>query len=58
MWIKIIQVSKKEAHVLNKQFGVPFGEGGLSMTGRLNGRHKYYLCESRKNKMLLDKLKR
>ena len=56
--IIIIQISKENAHKLNKEFGVPFGENGISSTGKLNGRHKYYLCESRKNLSLLKKLEK
>ena len=39
-WIKIILISKEIAHKLNKEFGVPFGENGISSTGKENGRHK------------------
>ena len=56
--IIIILISKEIAHKLNKEFGVPFGENGISSTGKLNGRHKYYLCESRKNLSLLKKLEK
>ena len=56
--ISIIKISKENAHKLNKEFGVPFGENGISSTGKLNGRHKYYLCESRKNLSLLKKLEK
>ena len=54
----ILLISKEIAHKLNKEFGVPFGENGISSTGKLNGRHKYYLCESRKNLSLLKKLEK
>ena len=54
----IILISKEIAHKLNKEFGVPFGENGISSTGKLNGRHKYYLCESRKNLSLLKRLEK
>ena len=30
----------------------------ISSTGKLNGRHKYYLCESRKNLSLLKRLEK
>ena len=53
---KILLISKEIAHKLNKEFGVPFGENGISSTGKLNGRHKYYLCESSKNKEFLSKV--
>ena len=52
----ILLISKEIAHKLNKEFGVPFGENGISTTGKLNGRHKYYLCESSKNKEFLSKV--
>ena len=51
-------ISKEIAHKLNKEFGVPFGENGISSTGKENGRHKYYLCESRKNLSLLKRLEK
>ena len=35
---------------------MPFGENGISSTGKENGRHKYYLCESSKNKEFLSKV--
>ena len=54
----ILLISKEIAHKLNKEFGVPFGENGISSTGKLNGRHKYYLCESHKNLSLLKKLEK
>ena len=54
----ILLISKEIAHKLNKEFGVPFGENGISSTGKLNGRHKYYLCESNKNLSLLKKLEK
>ena len=54
----ILLISKEIAHKLNKEFDVPFGENGISSTGKLNGRHKYYLCESRKNLSLLEKLEK
>ena len=48
-------ISKEIAHKLNKEFGVPFGENGISISGT---RRKYYLCESRKNLSLLKKLEK
>ena len=57
-WFKIKLISKEIAHKLNKEFDVPFGENGISSTGKENGRHKYYLCESRKNLSLLKKLEK
>ena len=52
----ILLISKEIALKLNKEYGVPYGEGGISTTGKLNGRHKYYLCESKKNMILLEKV--
>ena len=52
----IILISKDIAHKLNKEFGVPFGENGIS-TSKTNHK-KYYLCESRKNLSLLKKLEK
>ena len=52
---KILLISKEVAHKLNKEFGVPFGENGISISGT---RRKYYLCESRKNLSLLKKLEK
>ena len=54
--ISIIKISKENAHKLNKEFGVPFGENGIS-TSKTNHK-KYYLCESRKNLSLLKKLEK
>ena len=54
--IIIILISKDIAHKLNKEFGVPFGENGIS-TSKTNHK-KYYLCESRKNLSLLKKLEK
>lgn len=54
----ILLISKELAHKLNKEYGVPFGENGISMTGKLNGRHKYYICENKRNLSLLEKLEK
>ena len=55
--MKIIkQISKEIAIKLNKEYHVPFGYGGISSTGKENGRHKYYICESEKNLNLVKKL--
>lgn len=45
----MILISKEIAHKLNKEYKVRFGENGISTTGKGNGRHKYYLCESEYN---------
>lgn len=49
----ILLISKELAHKLNKEYGVPFGENGISVSGT---RRKYYLCESKRNLSLLNKL--
>ena len=55
--MKIIkQISKEIAIKLNKEYGIPFGYGGISSTGKENGRHKYYICENEKNLNLIKKL--
>ena len=48
-------VIDKTISKLNKEFDVPFGENGMSISGT---RRKYYLCESRKNLSLLKKLEK
>ena len=53
---KILLINKEIAHKLNKEFGVPFGENGIS-TSKTNYK-KYYLCESSKNLSLLKKLEK
>lgn len=42
------EISKSLAHKLNKEYGVPFKDGGISHSYSRNGKH-YYLCESRAN---------
>lgn len=48
----LLEISKKQAKELNNM-GVPFGNNGISKT--VHGRH-YYLCENRKNIVLLSKV--
>lgn len=44
----MIKISKEIAHKLNRDYGVPFGENGISHT--YSGKKKsYYLCESKRN---------
>lgn len=44
----MIKISKDVAHKLNRDYGVPFGEGGISHT--YSGKSRtYYLCEREKN---------
>lgn len=49
----MIKISKEYAMRLNKEYGVNFGENGISRT---HGHHKnYFLCESEDNlRKLLD----
>ena len=49
----MIQIAKEIAHKLNKEYGVVFGENGISKSG--TGR-KFYLCESKYNMNALNKL--
>lgn len=48
----MVLITKKEMEYLTQK-GVNFGENGISMTGKLNGRHKYYLCEQKNSLKLL-----
>ena len=49
------EISKEEAHVLNKEHGVSFGCYGISHT--YTKHKKYYLCESSKNMQALNKVR-
>lgn len=49
--IIILLITKKTAQILNKEYKVPFGYEGISVSGT---RRKYYLTE---NKYNLDALK-
>ena len=51
----ILLISKELAHKLNKEYGVPFGENGISVSGT---RRKFYICESKRNLSLLEKLEK
>lgn len=47
----LLKITKKEAHLLNKEYDIPFEENGLSKT---RSKHpSYYLCESKENLELL-----
>lgn len=50
----MIKISKEIAHKLNKDYGVPFGENGISHTYSCR-KKSYYLCESKRN---MDKYKK
>lgn len=49
----MISISKKTMEALVKDYGIKFGENGISRTFGHN--HHYFLCESDKN---LNKLKK
>ena len=53
-WIIILRITQNEALALHKK-GIAYGENGLKVTtSRHTGKH-YYLTESRKNIVLLNK---
>ena len=52
----MILISKENAHRLNKEYKIRFGDNGISATGVNKGRRKYYLCESEYNVRCLFKL--
>lgn len=55
----ILQISKETAIKLNKEYGVPYHDNGISRTGELSKNHcKYYLCESKKNMTILKNLQK
>lgn len=49
------EISKQEAHILNENYGVPFGSYGISHT--FTKHRKYYLCESPKNMNALNRIR-
>lgn len=49
----ILLISKELAHKLNKEYGVKFGEGGISTSKTKH--KKYYICECQKNMIALEK---
>lgn len=51
----MINITSQEAKELNK-LGVQYGEGGISKTHN-HHRKSYYLCESRRNMSLLNKMR-
>lgn len=53
--IILIKISKQEANILNKEFGVNFGAYGIYHT--YTRYKKYYLCETSKNLKLLNKIR-
>ncbi|WP_288681616.1 hypothetical protein [uncultured Eubacterium sp.] len=60
MWITIIQISKKEAMILNKDYRIPYKrEGGISHSSprKYKKNRKYYLCERDYNLDMLKKIR-
>lgn len=45
----LIKISKEIAQKLNSNYGVPYGENGISHTLGKGKKKTYYLCESEKN---------
>lgn len=51
----MIKITQQEALQLNKEYGVPFGEDGISHTYS-GKKHKYYLCEFARNMRFYHKV--
>ena len=54
--INLIKISKEESLELNKKYGIPYGENGISHT--YTRYQHYYLCENRRNMQSLEKIRR
>ena len=54
MKLFLIKISKEDAKCLNKEYGIKFGEGGISHSYTKN--RKYYLCESKYNMNIFRKM--
>ena len=52
----MIKISKEIAQKLNSNYGVPYGENGISHTVGSGKKKTYYLCESPRNMNKLQKL--
>lgn len=53
----MIKISKKDALKLNKEYGIMFGENGISHTCSCHRNRKtYYLCANRKNMDAYNKI--
>lgn len=55
-WIKIVQITKQEAMILNRDYKIRYGENGISHTYTKN--RKYYLCERMYNINALEKIRK
>lgn len=54
--MKMIKISKEIAQTLNSNYGVPYGENGISHTVGKGRKKTYYLCENARNMQKLQKL--
>ena len=52
----MIKISQEIAKQLNSNYGVPYGENGISHTVGKGKKKTYYLCESPRNVRFLEKL--
>ena len=55
-WIKIVQITKQEAMILNRDYKIRYAENGISHTYTKN--RKYYLCERTYNINALEKIRK
>ena len=53
-WIKIVDITQKEAFYLNAH-GIPYHEDGISVTSSRHSGRSYRLCESKKNLEILKR---
>ena len=54
----MVKISSKEAESLHKNYGINYGDGGISVHGRFKTRGKsHYLCESSYNMKCLQEVK-
>lgn len=51
----MVDITKHEAHVLNKKYGIPFKDGGISNS--YTKHKKFYLCPSPRNMEALNDLR-
>lgn len=52
----LIKISKSDAIKLNKDYGIPYGNNGISHT--VSNVRTYYLCESEYNMKMLRRIKK
>lgn len=52
---KLVDITKREAHILNKKYGVPFKDDGISHS--YTKHKKFYLCPSQRNMKALNDLR-